>query len=102
LKEEKRKEVQIVDRRTWKSEKRKKRKHSERERERGREKREREPERRQQGTNYKARGERFIMDDSAGYVDRIRAVENEGNSDEKILTTTDRQCRGSNLTNLLD
>jgi hypothetical protein len=33
LKEEKRKEVQIVDRRTWKSEKRKKRKHSERERE---------------------------------------------------------------------
>jgi len=36
LKEEKRKEVQIVDRRTWKSEKRKKRKHSERERERER------------------------------------------------------------------
>jgi hypothetical protein len=35
--------------------------------------REREPERRQQGTHYKARGERFIMDDSAEYVDRIRA-----------------------------
>jgi hypothetical protein len=45
------------------------------------------------------------MDDSAGYVDRIRACKNEGNSDEKILTTrttTDRQCRESNLTNLVD
>jgi hypothetical protein len=51
------------------SEKRKKWKHGEGERER----REREPERRQQGTHYKARGERFIMDDSAEYVDRIRA-----------------------------
>jgi len=48
------------------SEKRKEWKHSEGERER-------EPERRKQGTHYKARGERFIMDESAGYVDRIRA-----------------------------
>ncbi len=67
MKEEKRKEVQIVDRRTWKSEKRKKRKHSEREREREN------PSAGSKGQHYKARGERFIMDDSAEYVDRIRA-----------------------------
>jgi hypothetical protein len=42
LKEEKCREVQTVDRRTWKSEKRKKRKHSEREREREREREKRE------------------------------------------------------------